>query len=190
MKVRAGTTSTAGLFAGGAALSLAAVLVLGAFLAASYRHEARARGVAEGRSQAALVAQTAIEPLLDGRPLAAGLNAAERGDLARLVAQATSQHSIVRLRMRSLAGNVVYSDDGSGIGGEIEDEVLDAAHGKVVTALTRLNSDTNDAGPRGEATVEVYMPLVAGPGHARVGVLEIYLPYASIRDDIASGLHN
>jgi hypothetical protein len=54
------------------------VRVLGAVLAASYRVEARRRGIAEARSAAALVAQTAVEPLLDGHPLSEGLHAPGR----------------------------------------------------------------------------------------------------------------
>ena len=66
------------LFAAHAALSLVPVLVLGAILAATYRNEANRRGLAQGRSEAALVAHTAVEPLLSGTPLANGVSPAER----------------------------------------------------------------------------------------------------------------
>ena len=62
------------LFARYAGVSLVAVVLLGLVLAASYRTEAAQRGLAQGRSEAALVAQTAVEPVLDGRPLSAGLS--------------------------------------------------------------------------------------------------------------------
>ena len=35
-------------------------------------------GLAEGRSEATLMAQTAVEPLLDGRPLSRGLSPVEK----------------------------------------------------------------------------------------------------------------
>ena len=70
--------SPARLFAIYAVISLVPVLVLGLVLARSLRDEARERGLAEGRSEAALVAQTAIEPLLDGRQLSRGVSPAER----------------------------------------------------------------------------------------------------------------
>ena len=61
--------------------------------------------------------------------------------------------------------------------------------GEIVARLTRLNSDTNDSGKAGPQVVEVYQPLVAGRPERRVGVLELYLPYAPIHNDVASGLH-
>jgi hypothetical protein len=58
--------ATIRLFVVSAALSLVPVVVLGLVMASSYKAEARRRGVAEGRSEAQLIAQTAIEPLLNG----------------------------------------------------------------------------------------------------------------------------
>jgi diguanylate cyclase (GGDEF)-like protein len=177
------------LFAIYAVISLVPVLVLGLVLASSLRGEARKRGLAEGRSEAALVAQTAVGPLLDGRPLSRGVSPAEKTGLRRLVAQAVGERKVLRLRVRDLAGQVVFSDDGSGFRAKPEDEAREAARGLVVARLTRLNTDSNDHGRRGVASVEIYLPLVAGPSHRRVGVLEVYLPYAPISRDVTSGLH-
>jgi diguanylate cyclase (GGDEF)-like protein len=109
-----------------------------------------------------------------------------------LVQKAVRQHDILRLRLRDLAGNVVYADDasGSGIKQLPEDEALDAARGEIVAQLTRLNSDPGDTGKVGPESVEVYLPLTAGRAKQRVGVLEIYLPYAPISADVTAGLHN
>jgi diguanylate cyclase (GGDEF)-like protein len=178
------------MFVSYAAIGLVPVLALGLVLAASYRSVARQRGVAEGRSEALVIAQTAVEPILDGRPLSEGISAQERSDLERLVARAVGQHDVLRLRLRDLSGNVVFSDDGSGFNQKPEDEALDAAHGATVARLTRLNSDANDEGPAGPESVEVYLPLKAGAQSRRVGVLEIYLPYAPISADVTADLHN
>ena len=97
-------------------------------------------------------------------------------------------HEVLRLRLRDLQGNVVFSDDGSGFTQRPEDEALDAAQGHVVARLTHLNSDANDTGPIGPLAVEVYVPLVAGAPLRRVGVLEVYLPYAPINADVSAGL--
>jgi diguanylate cyclase (GGDEF)-like protein len=173
-----------------AAMGLVPVLVLDLALGANYRSLARERGVAEGRSEALLVAQTAVEPILDGRPLSEGLTAAEQADLRRLVAHAVASHDVLRLRLRDLAGNVVFSDDGSGFKQAPEDEALEAAHGTIVARLTRLNSDANDSGLSGPESVEVYLPISAGRPSHQVGVLEIYLPYAPINADVTADLHN
>jgi diguanylate cyclase len=171
------------------AISLVPVLLLGLVLSWSYRNEARQRGVAEGRSEALVVAQTAVEPRLTGHPLSQGLTREERASMQKLVGTAVREHNILRLRLRDLAGDVVYADSGASRDTEPEDEALDAAHGEVVADLTRLNSDPGDVGKVGPESVEVYLPLNAGTPARRVGVLEIYLPYAPISADVTAGLH-
>jgi hypothetical protein len=76
------------LIAAYAAISLVPIILLGLVLAWTYRTEARQRGVAEGRSEAVLIARTAVEPLLSGRPLSAGLSVAEEESMETLVRRA------------------------------------------------------------------------------------------------------
>ena len=172
-----------------AAVTFVPVVVLGVVLAITFRNDANRRGLAEGRSEAALIAQTAVEPQLDGRPLSAGLSPAENAAMKRLVARAVGGHDVLRLRLRGLDGDVVFSDDGSGFADHgDDDEALDAARGLVLAQLTRLNSDANDTGALGVPAVEVYRPLRAGSPSHQVGVLEIYLPYAPIARDVNGGL--
>ncbi len=166
------------------------VLGLGVVLAATFRKEADRRGLAEGRSEAALISQTTVGPELDERPLSQGVTPADRAELSRIVRRAVEQGRVLRLRLRDLAGDVVWSDDGSGFGDRPEDEAVDAARGQTVARLTHLNADSDDDGPTGVGAVEVYLPLDAGDPGRRVGVLEIYLPYAPIARDIRAGLHN
>jgi diguanylate cyclase (GGDEF)-like protein len=185
--------STVGLFAVFAVIMLVPVVVLGLVLATSYRREADRRGLAQGQSEAVLMAQTAVEPILDGRPLSQGLNPSETADMQRLVRTAVRSGDVLRLRLRDLEGNVVYSDDGSGLHKQTgddddHDEALEAAHGVTVARVTRLNGDSDDSGPLGPVSVEVYLPLVAGSPVHRVGVLEVYLPYTPIRTDVDAGI--
>jgi diguanylate cyclase len=177
------------LFAFYAAVSLVPVLVLGIVLAASLRAEARQRGLTEGRAEATLVARTAVEPLLDGRPLSLGVSATERSALRRLTTRAIGEGDLLRMRVRDASGRVVFSDDGSGLAARPDDEALAAGRGEVVAHLTRLNADTNDTGKQGIASVEIYLPLRAGTPTRAVGVLELYLPYAPIARDVTGGLH-
>src|SRR5690242_15438044 len=153
--------STMRLFAVYAATALLAVAVIGVVLAVTFRAEANRRGLAEARSEATLVARTAVEPLLT-EPLTEGLDPGDRLALRPLTARIIARREVLRLRVRDLSGRVVFSDDGTGFGGPIDDEALDAAHGEIVATLTRLNSDANDRGRLGTATVEVYLPLVGG----------------------------
>jgi diguanylate cyclase len=177
------------LFAIYAAISLVPILILGVVLATSYRSDARERGIAEGRSEAALVARTAVEPLLSGRPLSAGLTPVEQSSLERLAARASHDGSLLRIRLRDLNGIVVFSGDGSGFGNEFDDEAVDAAGGEEITVLTHLNSDLDDSGPAGIAVIEIYRQLSAGSPARPVGVLEMYLPYAPIERDVSAALH-
>ncbi len=188
MEKLTGPRTATRLFVIYACVSLIPVAVLGLVMASAFRSEATTRGLAVGRSQAALVARTAVEPLLSGRPLSDGLTSAESSALRQVAAKAVGAGDIVRFRLRDLSGKVVFSDDGSGFNNVPDDEVADAAQGAVVASLTHLNSDTNDTGPVGTRVVEVYRPLEAGASARRVGVLEIYLPYAPIAADVAAGI--
>jgi len=179
--------STWRLFLAYAAASLVPVLLLGLVLSFALSAEAGSRGLSEGRAEASLIARTAIEPMLDGRPLSRTMASAELESLRRVARRAVGSGDVVRMRLRDLNGRVVFSDDGSGFGEEIEDEALDAAGGATIALLTRLNVDANDEGPAGPRVVEIYLPLsVGGPS---LGVLEIYLPYAPIAHDVSAGLH-
>jgi diguanylate cyclase len=185
--------STVKLFATFAVIMLVPVVLLGLVLASSYRQEADRRGLAQGRAEALLVAQTAVEPILDGRPLSQQLSPSQRADMQRLVRTAVRSGDVLRMRLRDLDGNVVYSDDGSGLhtkagDDDDHDEALEAARGTTVARVTRLNDDSDDTGPVGPESVEVYLPLVAGSPIHRVGVLEIYLPYAPIQAGVDSSI--
>lgn len=75
--------SPARLFCIYAAVTFVPVVVLGIVLAITFRSDANRRGLSEGRSEAALIAQTAVEPQLDGRPLRAGLSPVEAAEMKR-----------------------------------------------------------------------------------------------------------
>jgi diguanylate cyclase (GGDEF)-like protein len=166
------------------------VLLLGLILAGSYRRDANARGLAEGRSEAGLLARTAVSPLLNGRDLRGGLTPSEVASIRRMSRVAINAGQIVRLRIRDLAGTVVFATDNAGLNDPADDEALDAAHGEVVAEITHLNADNNPNGPQGVRVAEVYRPLTAGTPARRVGVLEVYLPYAPIAADVNAGLHS
>ncbi|MBV8979704.1 MAG: EAL domain-containing protein [Acidimicrobiia bacterium] len=132
------------------------------------------------------MAQTGVEPLFpEGHPLTAGLTETQREGLSRLA----SNKNILRMRLRDLSGRVVWSADDSGMNATPEDEAIEAATGGPVAVLTRLNADANDDGPTGVQAVEVYRALEAGDPGRRIGVLEIYLPYAPINQEVSVGLH-
>ena len=172
-----------------AAIMLIPVLLIGLVLGGSYRSEATRRGLVQGRDEAVLMAQSAVEPLLSGRPLSNGLTPTELTRMRTLATDVVRSGSVQRLRLRDLQGNVIFSDDGSGFHEAIEDEALKAAHGHLVARLTNLNSDAVDRGKVKGLSVEVYLPLYVGSATNRVGVMEIYLPYTPISVDVNAGIH-
>src|SRR3954453_5230173 len=102
--------ATIRLFVVSAALSLVPVVLLGLVMSGSYRPGAQPRGLAEGRSEAQLIAQTAIEPLLTATPLDKRLRSGPVYDaLNRVTRRAVGEHQLLRLRVRNLAGKVVFS---------------------------------------------------------------------------------
>jgi diguanylate cyclase (GGDEF)-like protein len=167
--------------------SLAPVLVLALAMTAALRVEARARGLAEGRSEAALLAQASVEPILSSTPLRGTIPAEEAAALSRLAARAVRDGHIVRLRIRDVTGLAVFADDGD-LPTESDDEVEDALNGEVVASLTRLNSDAGEKAALAGRSVEIYRPLTEGADHHVVGVLEVYLPYAPIQADVNAGM--
>jgi diguanylate cyclase len=176
------------LFVAFAAITLVPVFVLGAVLAASYRSEARRRGIAEGRSEGSLIGKTLIEPLLVSGDLSKGLTTEQWIETRQVVLKSIKDGDVVRLRIRDMSGYVVYSDDGSGFAEMPDEEALDVARGRLITKVTTVNADNNDHGPSGVQAVEAYRPLRGGPDAAIVGVLEVYLPYAPIAHEVSAGL--
>jgi diguanylate cyclase (GGDEF)-like protein len=169
------------------AATLVPVVALGFVLIHGYSAEARARGLTEARSEAAVLTGAVAQPLLNqGGTLKSGLTGERGDDLRDTTANLVANRQVLRLRLHDATGRVVFSSDKSGFSDDLDDEVVEALHGETLAFLTHFNSDANDAGPRGERVVEVYMPF-SNSAHQTVGVLEMYLPYDPIARDISAG---
>ena len=84
------------LFAVYAALSAVPVVALGLVLDSTYRHAAQDQGLAQGRSQAAVIEEMAISPALSGDDLSEGLSPGERDRLALATDLAVYRGSVLR----------------------------------------------------------------------------------------------
>ena len=178
------TISVRRLFSLYALVSLIPVVVLGVALLVFLHRDADNQGLREGRNRADLIARTSVAPVLVGSDLAGGLSSGQDQALTRSVSETIHDSDVLRLRLRNLAGQVIFTSDGTSSNPD-DDEALEAAHGETVAHLSYLNSDdgTSNRGPR---VVEVYQPLVDAPSGQRIGVVELYLPYAPIAADIAA----
>ena len=179
---RQGARSSARLFATYAIAGLVPVAVLGAVLIRGVQTDADRQGIDQGRSQAAVIAEMAVAPALDGGKLDDGLTTDERKHLQEATDLALFHGSVVRMRLRTFTGQVVYADDGSTAGGISADDPAfraAAAGASVVTVV-------DDPDAAGGLAIRALQPVVASATGEAVGVLELYLPYQAI----AAALHH
>jgi diguanylate cyclase len=164
------------LFAAYAVASLVPLAVLGVALVGDYRREALASGLAQGRAQAAVIGEMAIAPALTGADLDHQLTATERERLQNATDLAIFNGSVIRLRLRGFTGRVVFSDNGSTAGAlpTSHHAFRAAAAGRTDVAIVQ----DPDGGP--DQVIRVLQPVVAKATGQSTGVLELYLPYASI----------
>ncbi|MDQ1573174.1 MAG: diguanylate cyclase [Actinomycetota bacterium] len=180
--------SAAKLFAVFAALALVPVLVLGFVLGGQSRGEAQRRGLAEGRAEADVLARVAAEALLDGTPLTRQLSAGEQHRLRAFADEEVARGAVLRLRVRGLDGRVLFANDDAGVTSGVDPAVTEALGGHGTSMVRRLNTDAGDVGPAGPLVVESYAPVNDYAG-TFIGVLEVYLPYEPIEQEMRAGLH-
>ncbi|MEU4426889.1 EAL domain-containing protein [Actinoplanes sp. NPDC024001] len=175
---RARTSSR--LFATYAAASLVPVMALGAVMLHGYRDDAAEQGRAQGLAQAAVIAEMAIAPALNSAEtppsegLAGGLTTTQLEGMRAATEHAVFRGSVLRLRLRSFTGRVVFSDDGSTSGG------VPTSDPDFQAAAAGESRATVSGG--GAEVIRVLQPLVASASGQSVGVLELYLPYRSIAE--------
>ncbi|MBB2945219.1 diguanylate cyclase (GGDEF)-like protein [Actinoplanes lutulentus] len=166
------------LFATYAAASLVPVVALGALVLHSYRNDAAEQGRAQGLAQAAVIAEMAVAPALNtedrtgGAGIDDGLTTEQSDGMREATEQAIFRGSVLRLRLRSFSGRVLFSDDGSTSGGV---PVADADFQAAANGESR-------ATVIGTEVIRVLQPLVASASGQSVGVIELYLPYRAIAD--------
>jgi diguanylate cyclase (GGDEF)-like protein len=178
------------LFAVYAAASLVPVIALGVVLAVANRRAAEDRALEYAQAQAAVLEEMAIAPALGGRSLASGLTSAERERLQTATGLAVFRGSILRLRLRTFAGAVVFSDDGatgtaaampSYARGEEIVATSDPAFGAAAAGRPEVQLIDD---PTAGGAMRVLQPLVADSSGRSIGVLELLLPYRSIQAQV------
>jgi diguanylate cyclase (GGDEF)-like protein len=178
-----GARSSASLFATYAVAGLVPIAALGAVLIRGVQQDAARQGIDQGSSQAAMIAEMAVAPALDdaGR-LDEGLTTGQRQHLQEATDLALFHGSVVRMRLRTFSGQVVFSDNGETAGGLATDDPAFRAAALGDTSVAVV--DDPDA-PGGRA-IRALQPVVASTTGETVGVLELYLPYQAI----AARLHH
>lgn len=159
-----------------AVASFVPVLLLGLVLVRNDQRTGLAWGLQQGRAQAAVIEETAIAPALGSHDLAEGLSGIEVGNLRQATDLAVFSGSVTRLRVRSFAGAVVFSDDGSRMHalGRDQPAFQAALVGKVTADVI---TDPLDGAGR---VIRVVQPITPTSTGQATGILEIYLPYGLI----------
>src|SRR5438270_4581944 len=137
------------LFGTHAAISLIPVLVLGGALLWSSRSEANRRGLGEAQSQARLVAETAIQPLLNGQPLTQPVSGPQQAAPTNQLKRAVTENNVSARLLPSLDQNATAA---YASGGPFPS--ADPAQPTV-----QLHDHVSDD----QSTVTVYYPLTATP---------------------------
>ncbi len=168
------------LFAAYAVLSLCVVVCLGVVLVKGYERTAMERGLAQGRQQAAVIEEMVIAPLLRTAAPGKPLSRTERRSLQRATDLAVFGGSVLYVRLRSFDGHVIFSDDGSTASSVATTSrpFRAALAGDVHSALVTLEGHD---GP----VIRVMQPVVGSTTGQAVGILEVYLPYDAIAEQIA-----
>ncbi len=170
-----GRRAHARLFATYAVLSLLPLLALAGLLLAEAHERASTRLQARGTAQAALVSAIVVAPVVSGVDLRHGLTSAQSQRIRSGAGGALADGSLVHLRLRSVEGELRFSDHGPGSSSlrPHDPAFRNALAGGKSIALVASPTDP------GRQVIRVVQPVLGDSGRI-VGVLEVYLPYEDI----------
>jgi diguanylate cyclase (GGDEF)-like protein len=169
-------------------LSFVCFAALGVALTQLLAHQIHQRALSSTVASAQLLADTIGRTALEPRDLEHGVSPRRAHALDVAIAQARAQGRIVRVKVWSRTGRIVYSDDRAAIGRHfaVEDDLRGAFAGIPFVDI----SSGKDPEQRGERRfgklLEAYVPLRFAPGAPPAGAFEIYLPYAPVAQASAS----
>ena len=180
-----------GLLGRFAVASAAAMVVLGIVLARVEAGQIKARALAGATDSGVMLAQVGLRSHLDPSDIAAGLDAAELRELDNVFDAGVANGRIVRVKIWSPQGRVIYSDDHTLIGRTfpVASDLGEALDGETSSDVSSLTSAENVAERSFGQLLEVYVPLRFAPTGPPVGAFELYLPYAPIAQASGSDEH-
>jgi two-component system, NarL family, sensor kinase len=164
-----------------AAASLAAIVVLGLAATAVLRRSARDEGIREAKEVTRLLGEQIVEPALGNAVLRGDPNALAR--LGRVVHRSVLHEPVVRVKVWTLGGRIVYSDEPRLVGRRFELEPAEraAVRRRIVDAeVSDLTRPENLYERRFGKLLEVYLPIEAPNGSELL--FEDYLRYSLVTD--------
>ena len=168
--------------------SLIVFVLIGVVITSLRARDVRAREEQAAAGRAELIANEAIAPLLSDTDVAAPITGADYAALDQRVAtMQRAQPGIVRIKIWSLDGQVVYSDDPSQVGLRpgIGDELEEAIDGELANEISDLTAGENDSERIvADKLFETYVPVrFEGDPHV-AAVIEVYQDYSVIQSEV------
>jgi diguanylate cyclase (GGDEF)-like protein len=169
-----------------ALLSATAVGLLGIALAQVETAHERSSATSDAASSAQLLVQVGLQPHIDPSDLTTGLPPETIAALDSAFQAGLTDGQLVRIKLWSADGEVLYSDQHELIGQRfpIDGDLQEGLDGELTAEVSHLDKAENvDERQFGEL-LEVYVPVKLGTEHE--GAFEIYVPWAPIARQITS----
>ena len=169
-----------------ALLSASAVGLLGIALAQVETAHERSSATSDAASSAQLLVQVGLQPHIDRSDLTTGLPPETIAALDSAFQAGLNDGQLVRIKLWSPDGEVLYSDQHELIGQRfpIDGDLQEGLDGELTAEVSHLDKAENvDERQFGEL-LEVYVPVRFGTEHE--GAFEIYVPWAPIARQITS----
>jgi diguanylate cyclase (GGDEF)-like protein len=163
--------------------SLLPILGLGLVLARDISGNAREEAIHDARVLAVDVADLRIGPNLTRADLSgAPLAPARERRLNRVLQSALASTDVVRAKLWTRRGKVVFSDDRALAGRTfpVQNDLGEALDGEVAAELSDLESAESARDRRFGRLVEVYVPLRFAGSSRPAGAFELYVPYSAV----------
>jgi diguanylate cyclase (GGDEF)-like protein len=165
------------------AMGLLVVAALGLAIGLALKHQIEQRALNRAVQHAEVMAQLSVQPHLVRGDLHYPISLERLEELDRRVGKRfLADIGIRRVKLFNREGRIIYSDDRTIVGGHAfkGGNVYTALEGEVVR---NLEHGTDDDG-RGTRLLEVYVPVRLAPWSDPAAVLEMYISYEPVADEI------
>ena len=172
-----------GLLAQFALMSLLPIVALGFVLARDLRRDARRDALREARRVTQTAGNLALGQILEPSDVRNGIDPRKIAPLDRALHRDLSGVQVVRIKVWSPKGEVVYSDDKGLIGHRfpLSEELSEALEGHVASEVSDLQLGRAAPGPPLRQAAGGLRAAAPGRrGAAQQGAFELYTPYAPV----------
>ena len=164
-------------------MGLVVVAALGLAIGLVLKHQIEQRALAHAVQNARMIAEVGVQTQLENGDLRYPIPLERLDEIDREIgARFFDDNGILTVKLFNRDGRLVYSDDRTIVGGHAfkGGNVYTALSGEVVRNLEHGTADDGT----GERVLEVYVPIRLTPGGEPSGVLEVYMSYDAVAQEI------